>query len=105
MKEKSLIRQVGHIVKSHFDDFKGTYLFGSRLRGDHREDSDYDLLLLFGHKLSWREKNLLYDLIAEIEIKERIVIDIKAYHESELKNVWTPFRERVVKEGIFYGAI
>ncbi len=105
MKVKTLIIQVNHLIKSHFTDFKGTYFFGSRAREDSHgtEDSDYDLLLTFGHKLNWKEKNQIYDLIAEIELKENVVIDIKAYQESELKNVWTPFREKVLKEGIFYG--
>lgn len=92
------------MLKSHFIDFRGTYFFGSRSRGDNDNDSDYDLLLTFGHKLNWKEKNHIYDLIAEIELKENVVIDIKAYQENELKNVWTPFREKVMKEGIFYGA-
>jgi predicted nucleotidyltransferase len=101
MKEKALIKQINNLMKSHFADFKGTYFFGSRLRGDSSEDSDYDLLLTFDHKLSWRKKNKIYDLIAEIELKENVVIDIKAYQEWELKNRWTPFREKVVKEGVF----
>jgi predicted nucleotidyltransferase len=104
MEAKALIRQVNHVIKSHFRDFKGTYFFGSRMRNESTEDSDYDLLLTFDHKLNWKEKNQIYDLIAEIELKENIVIDIKAYQESELRNVWTPFREKVLKEGIFYGA-
>jgi predicted nucleotidyltransferase len=105
MEVKALIKKVNSMIKSHFPDFKGTYFFGSRMRNDCAEDSDYDLLFTFGHKLNWREKNQIYDLIAEIELKENIVIDVKAYQESELKNVWTPFREKVIKEGIFYGAI
>jgi predicted nucleotidyltransferase len=104
MKLNALIKAVNRLIGAHFNDFKGTYFFGSRSRGDSSPDSDYDLLLTFGHKLNWKEKNKIYDLIAEIEMKENIVIDIKAYQESELKNVWTPFREKVVNEGIFYGA-
>lgn len=105
MKTKALVKQVNDLMKFHFADFKGTYFFGSRSRGDSTDDSDYDLLLTFGHKLNWKEKNQVFDLIAEIELKENIVIDIKAYHESELKGVWTPFREKVLKEGIFYGTV
>ncbi len=103
MKVNTLIQQVNDLVKAHFSDFRGSYFFGSRSRGDHQKDSDYDLLLTFGHKLNWHEKNHVYDLIAEIELKEKVVIDIKAYQDSEFKNVWTPFREKVIKEGIFYG--
>lgn len=105
MKATSLIKQVNRVIKSHFADFKGTYFFGSRSKDRHAQDSDYDLLLTFDHKLDWQEKNRLYDLIAEIEIKEDVVIDIKAYQDKELRNRWTPFREKVLKEGIFYGAI
>lgn len=104
MKATSLIKQVNRIIKSRFTDFKGTYFFGSRSRGSRAEDSDYDLLLTFDHKLDWKEKNQIYDIIAEIELKENVVIDIKAYQESELRNRWTPFREMIMKEGIFYGA-
>jgi predicted nucleotidyltransferase len=104
MDAQILIKQVNDLMKSHFEDFRGTYFFGSRARNDSTRDSDYDLLLSFGHRLTWKEKNWVYDLIAEIEMKENIVIDIKAYHESDLKSVWTPFREKVLKEGIFYGA-
>jgi predicted nucleotidyltransferase len=104
MNVNQLIKQINALISSHFSDFRGTYFFGSRSRGDNSEDSDYDILLTFGHKLHWKEKNLLYDLIAEIEIEKKIVIDLKAYQESEFKNLWTPFREKVIKEGVFYGA-
>jgi predicted nucleotidyltransferase len=104
MRVDALIEQVNQLIGANFNEFKGTYFFGSGSRGDSSKDSDYDLLLTFGHKLNWKEKNRIYDLIAEIELKEMIVIDLKAYQESELKKVWTPFREKVVKEGIFYGA-
>jgi predicted nucleotidyltransferase len=105
MNAQILINQVNALMMIHFEDFKGTYFFGSRSRNKSSSDSDYDLLLSFGHRLTWEEKNFLYDLIAEIEMKEKIIIDIKAYHENDLKSVWTPFREKVLKEGIFYGAI
>jgi predicted nucleotidyltransferase len=104
MDVKSLIEKVNRAIKSQFGDFRGTYFFGSRARNDHNEDSDYDLLLTFAHKLNWKKKNQIYDLIAEIELAENVIIDIKAYQENELKNRWTPFREKVLKEGIFYGA-
>ncbi len=35
--------------------------------------------------------------MAELEIKEIIVIDIKVYGEKDLKQVWTPFRKKVWK--------
>jgi predicted nucleotidyltransferase len=105
MNAKKLIKQVNRVIKVHFSDFIGTYFFGSRAGNTYSKDSDYDLLLTFGHQLDWQEKNKIYDLIADIELKEKIIIDIKAYHERDFKDRWTPFREKVLKEGIFYGAI
>ena len=104
MKTETLIQEINKLVKSHFSDLLGTYFYGSRARKDFSEDSDYDLLLSFDHKLNWKQKNLIYNLIAEIEMKERIVIDVKAYWKKDLFEVWTPFREKVIKEGIFYAA-
>lgn len=37
---EELRRTVGPIAESH--GMRRVYLFGSRARGDHREDSDYD---------------------------------------------------------------
>ncbi len=99
-----IIKELNVLIKSHFQDFKGAYFFGSRARGEAQDYSDYDLLFTFGHKPDWREKNRIYDMVAECEEKEHIVIDAKAYCDYELRNVWTPFREQVVKEGIFFAA-
>ena len=104
MNVKLLVEKVNRVIKAHFADFKGAYFFGSRAKEKYSEDSDYDILLTFNHELNWKEKNQVYDLIAEIELKENVIIDIKAYQDSDLKNKWTPFREKVLKEGIFYGA-
>ncbi len=103
MKIEALVIMLNAIMKETFPDFKGTYVFGSRLRKSSPE-SDYDLMFAFGHRPDWIEKNRVYDLVAEIEMQEHIVIDAKAYSEHELKSVWTPFREKVLKEGKYFAA-
>ncbi|MCE4599200.1 MAG: nucleotidyltransferase domain-containing protein [Desulfurococcales archaeon] len=35
-------------------------LFGSRARGDHKEESDYDILIVVKNKLDWRMRKLLW---------------------------------------------
>ena len=35
-------------------------LFGSRARGDYREDSDYDILVVVKERLDWRTRKLLW---------------------------------------------
>ncbi len=101
---EKLIDEINELVKSHISGLLGTYFYGSRARIDYAEESDYDVLLSFDHKLNWKQKNLIYDLIAEIEMKKKIEIDVKAYWIKDLTEVWTPFREKVMKEGIFYEA-
>ena len=42
-------------------------LFGSRARGDCREDSDWDILIVTDEKLDWkREKSFLGDVYREL---------------------------------------
>ncbi len=44
-------------------------LFGSRARGDHRSDSDYDVAVFLRDKIDFgRESSLLSDIEIEIEI-------------------------------------
>ena len=38
-------------------------LFGSRARGDYREDSDWDILVVVGRGLEWRARKLLWSRI------------------------------------------
>jgi len=104
MDTNALITILNREIRDNFPDFTGIWFIGSRSRGESRTDSDYDFVFTFAHQPDWREKNKLYDIIAEVEVREQIVIDGKAYGEKELKTIWTPFREKVLKEGFFYDA-
>jgi len=48
-------------------------LFGSRARGDHGEDSDYDILVIVREGIDWRTKNKLY-----ARIHRRLVRELRA---------------------------
>ena len=48
-------------------------LFGSRARGDFRDDSDYDILVVVKGKLDWRVKKELYG-----RIQRRLVGELRA---------------------------
>ncbi|MBF0273660.1 MAG: hypothetical protein HQK84_00345 [Nitrospinae bacterium] len=105
MTDIDLIQSINRAIKKEFPDLKGTYFIGSRMKGKAvHQYTDYDFVFALGHKPDWREKNKLYDILAVFEVKEDIVIDGKAYDEKELKNVWTPFRNSVLNEGVFYAA-
>ncbi len=50
-------------------------LFGSRARGDYREDSDWDIMIVVDRRLSRRDKlRLWYDIYRELDIPADILI-------------------------------
>lgn len=77
-------------------------LFGSRARGDAREDSDLDLLILLKQsnlKQSDFDK-IAYPLI-ELGWKQGIYISPKLYtHDQWQKRSATPFYKNIQEEGI-----
>jgi len=79
-------------------------LFGSRARGDYREDSDYDILVITKEKLDWRiRKKVWLDIIRKIPFRiDLIIIDRETFEERakyvgnvlyeakiEGKTIWT----------------
>ena len=79
------------------------YLYGSRARGQGREDSDWDLLILVDKpeitpQLEYEITSPLYEL--EFEVGE--VISPMIYTEKEWFNKYTvtPFFSNVMQEGI-----
>ena len=45
-------------------------LFGSRARGDNREDSDWDLLIILDKdKLTWEDKHKISDAFYDLELQ------------------------------------
>ena len=78
-------------------------LFGSRARGDYREDSDWDVLVVVENPLSRREKTLLFTEIIKALAEEFIPCDvlIKTCKEVEKLKTWVHSATKdALKEGI-----
>ena len=104
MISENVINEIKKIVKEKYPDFKGVYFYGSRVKGNHRIDSDYDIVLVFDREIEWRfEKEVIY-LIYDFMLKYDIVIDCTIYSEIDILDPATPFRENVKKQGLFYAA-
>ncbi len=99
-----VIGELNEILKEKYTDFSGITFFGSRLRGDFSDDSDFDIVALFSKKPTWQKENDILETIYEVELKYDIIIDVKVYHDEEIKKQNTPFREMVMLEGVFYAA-
>ncbi|HNS18446.1 MAG TPA: nucleotidyltransferase domain-containing protein [Bacteroidales bacterium] len=79
------------------------YLYGSRARGDARELSDWDLLILLqGTRITFDFEKKVLDELYEVEIETGEIISPLIY----TKNDWvenhsvTPLFESIQKEGI-----
>ena len=79
------------------------YVFGSFARGELREDSDIDLVALFGSKLPREKRMNLWKVIGEIEAELGVTLDLHPMTLVELKQNPIYYKE-VVDKGIYYGA-
>ncbi len=105
MELKILINELKNLISSSYDCFKGIYLYGSRVKGNIRGDSDIDIdiVILFELPLSNNEELDLAGIIGEMEYKYDVFIDYHPFTLTELKK--NPFfYEEVVDKGIYYEA-
>ncbi len=78
------------------------WLFGSRARGDNRENSDWDLLLLVNKdKLTQQDYDTLSYPFTELgwTLNEQINPILYTYRNWQ-NNSFTPFYHNVIKDGI-----
>lgn len=79
-------------------------LFGSRARGDHRPDSDYDLLVIARRDPALL--NALYDAVMDVLLTHGRLVSLKVLDPREferLRTLETPFMNRVSAEGLPVG--
>lgn len=99
--KKDLLRKAKRLVKSVYPNGK-LILFGSQARGDAREESDWDILVLLDKEEIDESDfdNITYPLI-ELGWTMGQQISPKLYTNKEwIKRSFTPFYKNVEQEGI-----
>ncbi len=102
MRRKDIIDKIREVVKSAAPTAK-VILFGSQARGDAREDSDFDLLVLLSpDKLTLEEENNVRWPLYELEIATGVSINpiIMSKKAWESRPFNTPFYVNVMREGV-----
>jgi uncharacterized protein len=95
-----IINQVKQEIK-RIDPEAEVILFGSRARGDYREDSDGYFLILLERPLDSTLKSIILERLYELELISGEVISALIHAKADWpERAITPFCQIIAKEGI-----
>ena len=83
------------------DSLKQMILYGSYARGDYRDNSDMDIMVLTDDRIIQIEDEI-FDAAYDIELKYGVPISVNIKNERHFKN-WVnslPYYSNIQKEGI-----
>ena len=99
-----IARKLRDALKENIEDFEGLYVFGSQVRGDATEESDLDIVVLFGHHHYPSPKGYTEILSRMMyEYYDTVFLEVLDYTREELQRNYS-FHDEVVNKGVFYGA-
>jgi predicted nucleotidyltransferase len=104
-RQKALQEFVKTVKKKHGDKIQKITLFGSCARGEDREDSDIDVLVVTTEKRFEMQKNLS-GIAVDILLETGEYISAKAVSTEEynfMKEINTGFYQNIVREGVPIG--
>lgn len=101
-KERQILDQVVAALHGHYGERLGkVVLFGSRARRDHKEHSDFDLLVALNDEPNQRvERKAISDIVWPICLANEAVIQCSAVSRQRLENDRTPLFLNVREEGV-----
>jgi predicted nucleotidyltransferase len=100
--EKQALSEIKRRVSAVFQ-VRQYLLFGSKARGDAREDSDVDLLIVTGSRLTSQDRGRISHEIFEVNLAcdtnfSYIVIDADEWEEGMTSVM--PFHDNVLRDGV-----
>jgi uncharacterized protein len=92
------------LVANFGEDIKDVILFGSRVTGKARKDSDYDVLIILNNnEYNWEYRSRITSVIFDLELMYDIFIDKKVISTNELYHTiegMHPLYWDAIREGI-----
>ena len=100
MEKEWVIYQVKESIQT-IDPRAKVILFGSKARGDSRNGSDWDFLILTSQKVDEKLKRAIREILIDIELEAEEVISTIIYSKKSWHNYEnTPLFENILSEGI-----
>lgn len=87
---------------SKYEDFKGLYVYGSRIYGNPRPGSDLDIVAVFEKRLPYEKRLEISGEVMEVRFDYDFDISVFKMTEEELKINPTFFEE--IQRGLYYAA-
>jgi len=89
------------LVRIYGDRLKGVYLYGSYARGDYRQGSDVDVMILLSdYKSYWEELERSTDLASDVSLKYDVTVSRLIMKEIQWKEADMPVLRNIRREGI-----
>ncbi|OGO75672.1 MAG: hypothetical protein A3K45_05530 [Chloroflexi bacterium RIFOXYC12_FULL_59_14] len=89
------------LVRIYGDKLKAVYLYGSYARGDYRQGSDVDVMILLSdYKSYWEELERSTDLASDVSLKYDVTVSRLIMKEIQWKEADMPVLRNIRREGI-----
>jgi uncharacterized protein len=99
-----LVKEIkAHLAEQLNDDISDVVIFGSQIKGNAINNSDYDVLIVLKNDYNQKIKRLINDLCYDLDLKYDIFLDTQIISENELKiglRGKHPIFKTALKEGL-----
>jgi len=89
------------LIRIYGDQLKAVYLYGSYARGDYRQGSDVDVMILLkDYKNYWKELHRSSDYVSDISLKYDVTVSCLIMKEIQWNESDMPVLRNIRKEGM-----
>ena len=89
------------LTRIYGDQLKAVYLYGSYARGDYREGSDVDVMILLkNYEDYWKEYLRSSDYVSDISLKYDVTVSYILIKEIQWKEADKPILRNIRREGL-----
>ena len=89
------------LVRIYGDKLKAVYLYGSYARGDYRQGSDVDvMILLSNYRNYWNELKRISQVASDVSLEYDVTVSCIFVKQKQWENAEKPLIYNIRKEGV-----